>query len=166
MAPKPRIVHQVGSSCHHFSPWRAEYSKAWWLLCHPSPYATIATHLKIRVPHMDEIKHQLVEDQSQLHAIKSSSHQVDRSLQVTAHLVGLNITEGKLYFISINCRKAKRGTIFHPHQLFLDKSPVFHGCVPHTWDAEFTNQVTWYTHTNRTACIPKWASQPINWLLK
>ena len=45
-ASKPRITHQVGSSCHHSRPWRAEYSKAWWLLCQPSPNASIATHLK------------------------------------------------------------------------------------------------------------------------
>lgn len=40
-----RIMYQVGSNCHHFRPCRAEYSKAWWLLCQPSPNASSATHL-------------------------------------------------------------------------------------------------------------------------
>lgn len=38
-------VYQVISNCHHSSPCRAENSKAWWLLCQPSPNASNATHL-------------------------------------------------------------------------------------------------------------------------
>ncbi len=52
---KPRTTHQVRSSCHHSSPWRAEYSKAWWLLCHPSPKASNATHLKLRLQQMEKM---------------------------------------------------------------------------------------------------------------
>jgi hypothetical protein len=33
-------------TCHHSRPWRAEYSKAWWLLCQPSPKARRPTHLR------------------------------------------------------------------------------------------------------------------------
>ena len=40
------ITYQVMSNCHHSRPCRAENSKAWWLLCHPSPNASNATHLK------------------------------------------------------------------------------------------------------------------------
>jgi len=32
-----RMVIQVMSISHHWRPWRAEYWKAWWLLCQPSP---------------------------------------------------------------------------------------------------------------------------------
>lgn len=38
-------TYQVMSSCHQSRPCLAEYSKAWWLLCHPSPNASNATHL-------------------------------------------------------------------------------------------------------------------------
>lgn len=31
------IAYQVKSTCHHSRPCRAEFSNAWWLLCHPSP---------------------------------------------------------------------------------------------------------------------------------
>ena len=37
---------QVGSSCHFCKPCRALNSKAWWLLCQPSPKASSATHLQ------------------------------------------------------------------------------------------------------------------------
>merc|ERR1711869_135708 len=34
----------VTSTWYHSSPCLAEYSNAWWLLCHPSPHARSATH--------------------------------------------------------------------------------------------------------------------------
>ena len=39
---------QVMSICHHSSPCLAENSKAWWLLCHPSPNARIPIHQLLR----------------------------------------------------------------------------------------------------------------------
>jgi hypothetical protein len=38
-----------------------------------------------------------------------------------------------------------------PHQLLRDWSPVLKLWLPHTCDAELTNQVMWYTHTARSA---------------
>lgn len=38
------------------------------------------------------------------------------------------------------------------YQLFLDKSLVFQACFPQTWQAEFTNQVMWYTQIILTPC--------------
>lgn len=35
-------------TCHHSSPWRALNSKAWWLLCHPSPNTSKATAKLLR----------------------------------------------------------------------------------------------------------------------
>ena len=45
MAWRSLTTYQVMSSCHHSKPCLAEYSKAWWLLCQPSPNASNATHL-------------------------------------------------------------------------------------------------------------------------
>jgi hypothetical protein len=70
MASKLRIAHQVMSSCHHFSPWCGEYSKALWLLCHSSPNEINATHLKIRVTTYGGKW-----TSSQMHVMISSSHQ-------------------------------------------------------------------------------------------
>lgn len=39
------MMYQVMSTCHHSRPWRALDSKAWWLLCQPSPQARMPTHL-------------------------------------------------------------------------------------------------------------------------
>jgi hypothetical protein len=44
-----------------------------------------------------------------------------------------------------------------PYQLFRERSPVFQDCEPHTWEAELTNHVMWYTHTTRTACTKQLA---------
>jgi len=38
------MVSQVRSISNQRKPWRAENGKAWWLLCQPSPHATIATN--------------------------------------------------------------------------------------------------------------------------
>mmetsp|Transcript_95886 Transcript_95886/g.271068 ORF Transcript_95886/g.271068 Transcript_95886/m.271068 type:complete len:211 (+) Transcript_95886:428-1060(+) len=35
--------YHVKSTCHHLRPWRQLVSKAWWLLCHPSPKARMPT---------------------------------------------------------------------------------------------------------------------------
>ncbi len=70
MASKLRIAHWVMSSCHHFSPWCGEYSKAWWLLCHSSPNEINATHLKIRLTTYGGKW-----TSSQMHVMISSSHQ-------------------------------------------------------------------------------------------
>lgn len=43
---RSRTTYHVMSSCHHSRPCRAENSNAWWLLCHPSPNASNATHLR------------------------------------------------------------------------------------------------------------------------
>jgi hypothetical protein len=43
---KKEMTPQVTSYCHHSRPCRALNSKAWWLLCHPSPNARIPTHLQ------------------------------------------------------------------------------------------------------------------------
>lgn len=45
-------MYQVKSSCHHSRPCLAEYSKAWWLLCQPSPKASTATHLINFTPYL------------------------------------------------------------------------------------------------------------------
>ena len=37
-------------ACHHFSPCLQDLSKAWWLLCQPSPKATMPTSLHFRRP--------------------------------------------------------------------------------------------------------------------
>jgi len=78
------------------------------------------------------------------------------------HRLGVSQTRTLLGTV---CIEEIRGITVDTNQLFLDKSPVFHTCVPHTWDAEFTNHVMWYTHTARTACIPQRVSQPsaISW---
>src|SRR5579871_4932039 len=36
--------HHVMSISNQLRPWRAENGKAWWLLCHPSPKESKATH--------------------------------------------------------------------------------------------------------------------------
>lgn len=38
---RPRMTSQATSGCPGSSPWRAEYGKAWWLLCHASPAAWV-----------------------------------------------------------------------------------------------------------------------------
>lgn len=45
---KNRMMYHVMSNCRLPSPWRAEYSKAWWLLCQPSPKASQPTHQLLR----------------------------------------------------------------------------------------------------------------------
>merc|ERR1712039_81392 len=35
------MMYQLTSICHHFSPCLTDCSKAWWLLCQPSPMARI-----------------------------------------------------------------------------------------------------------------------------
>src|SRR3954471_7660854 len=55
-----KVIQEMSNS-YQASPWRAETGCAWWLLCHPSPKVTIATHqllvesslvTKRRLPHM------------------------------------------------------------------------------------------------------------------
>ena len=55
------------------------------------------------------------------------------------------------------------------HQLLRDRSPVLYCTLPHTWVAELTAHVMWYTHTMRsapphtTAGRPPRAKRAANW---
>src|SRR5665213_2881604 len=55
------MPQKLGSISYQARPWRAETGCAWWLLCHPSPPVSSATHqllressrvLKRREPHL------------------------------------------------------------------------------------------------------------------
>src|SRR5580698_4646755 len=43
-----QMPQKLGSTSYHARPWRAETGWAWWLLCHPSPPVTSATHQLLR----------------------------------------------------------------------------------------------------------------------
>lgn len=117
------MVYQVISICHHFKPCLAEYSKAWWLLCQPSPNESNATHL---------IKITWICSQNQL--VKASESVL--YMEKYTFIIRKIVTKNQIYY-----------------QLFFDKSPVFQTWVPHIWLAEFTNHVMWYTHVVLTPCI-------------
>src|SRR6202453_2392666 len=42
------MPQKLGSISYQVRPWRAETGKAWWLLCHPSPPVSRATHQLLR----------------------------------------------------------------------------------------------------------------------
>src|SRR5205085_496845 len=48
-ACKLRMSMALRSSCHQCSPVMAEYGKAWWLLCQPSPNEGMATQKLLRL---------------------------------------------------------------------------------------------------------------------
>lgn len=55
-------TYQVKSTCHHSRPCLAEYSKAWWLLCQPSPNASNATHLhKFKIQVQEKFSEQILD---------------------------------------------------------------------------------------------------------
>src|SRR3982751_6516246 len=42
-----KVIQEISNS-YQASPWRAETGCAWWLLCHPSPNVSSATHQLLR----------------------------------------------------------------------------------------------------------------------
>src|ERR1700757_2676681 len=42
------MPQKFGSTSYHLRPWRADTGCAWWLLCHPSPPVSSATHQLLR----------------------------------------------------------------------------------------------------------------------